>query len=165
MDNDQTPSDVVAARVREVRKRRDLTVAELAARCAAMGAPGLTDQALYRLEQRRPGKLHPRPVTVDELLALAGALNVAPVSLLVPPDDIDEPYSVTATVTEPAADVRGWIRGELPLGDADPREFYAETERARYYETKFGAAALAEQTAARAAQRGAWKGRQEHGER
>jgi transcriptional regulator with XRE-family HTH domain len=133
------PSDVVAARVREVRGKRKLTVAELAARCAALGAPDLTAQALYKLEGRRPGKLRPRPVTVDELLALAAALNCPPVSLLVPPDDSGRPYAVTAAVTASRFEVRAWIRGTGPLLDNgellddDPRQFYAELPRGESY--------------------------------
>jgi len=83
MANSQTPSDVVAARVKQVRKRRALTVADLAARCAELGAPQLTAQALYKLEARRPGKLRPRPVTVDELFILARALDVTVGELLI----------------------------------------------------------------------------------
>jgi transcriptional regulator with XRE-family HTH domain len=134
MANERSASDVVAARVREVRGKRKLTVAELAARCAALGAPDLTAQALYKLEGRRPGKLRPRPVTVGELLALAAALNVPPVCLLVPPDDSDEPYAVTATVTASRFAVRAWIRGAGPLlDDDDPRDFYAELPRGEFY--------------------------------
>jgi len=129
-----TPSDVVAARVREVRGKRDLTVAELAARCAELGAPELTAQALYKLEQRRPGKLRPRPVTVDELLTLAVALNVAPVHLLVPVDDPDEEYPVIGGVLARRFGVRAWIRGIGPIDpDADPREFGAEVPRGEFY--------------------------------
>jgi transcriptional regulator with XRE-family HTH domain len=128
------PSDVVAARVREVRGKRKLTVAEVADRCAALGAPDLTAQALYKLEGRRPGKLRPRPVTVDELLVLAAALNVAPVHLLVPPDDPDAPYRVTAKVTTRRFSARAWIRGIGPIDpDADPREFGAEVPRGEFY--------------------------------
>jgi transcriptional regulator with XRE-family HTH domain len=135
------PSDVVAARVREVRGKRNLTVAGLAARCAELGAPELTAQALYKLEQRRPGKLRPRPVTVDELLALAAALNCPPVCLLVPPDDPGEPYAVTAALTEDRFSVRAWIRGAGPLlGDEDHpnkyddnREYYAELPPGEYF--------------------------------
>ena len=134
MANEQTVSDVVAARVREVRGKRHLTVAELAARCAERGAPELTAQALYKLEQRRPGKLRPRPVTVDELLTLAIALNVAPVHLLVPVDDPDETYPVIGGVQARRFGVRAWIRGIGPIDpDADPREFGAEVPRGEFY--------------------------------
>lgn len=130
MNSGLSVSDVVAARIREVRGKRHLTTVELAARCAELGAPDLTAQALYKLEGRRPGKLRPRPVTVDELLALAAALNVAPVNLLVPVDvpfeDPSKSYRVTARISESPHDVREWIRGSLPLGNADPRQFYSE---------------------------------------
>ena len=134
MANEQSVSDVVAARVREVRGKRHLTVAELAARCAELGAPELTAQALYKLEQRRPGKLRPRPVTVDELLTLAMALNVAPVHLLVPVDDPDAAYPVIGGVTARRFGVRAWIRGIGVIDpDADPREFGAEVPRGEFY--------------------------------
>ncbi len=123
---------MVAARVREVRGKRHLTVAELADRCAEIGAPELTAQALYKLEGRRPGKLRPRPVTVDELLALAAALNVAPVHLLVPIDGFRESYQVTGGISARAAYVREWIRGRLPLRDADLREFFSQIPRAEH---------------------------------
>jgi transcriptional regulator with XRE-family HTH domain len=140
MDRPPTPSDVVAARVRQVRKRRELTVPELAERCAAIGAPQLTAQAIYKIEgQRESATRSPRQVTVDELLALAAALNVAPVHLLVPVDDVAAPYDVTATVNQQAWAVREWIRGTRPLfDDDDPREFYTEIERGRYWHPEYG---------------------------
>ena len=135
MANESTPSDVVAARVREVRGKRGMTVADLAARCAELGAPGLTAQALYKLEgQRDPAKRRPRPVSVDELLTLAVALNVAPVHLLVPVDDPDADYPVIGGVLARRFGVRAWIRGIGPIDpDADPREFGAEVPRGEFY--------------------------------
>lgn len=135
MANEQTASDVVAGRVREVREKRRMTVAQLAARCAALGAPKLTAQALYKLEgQRESATRRPRPVTVDELLALSLALNVAPVHLLVPIDSPDEPYPVTAAAAAPRASVRAWVRGVLSVDPgADPREYYTEVPRGEYY--------------------------------
>jgi hypothetical protein len=135
MANERTVSDVVAARVKEVRGKRDLTVSGLAARCAALGAPQLTAQALYKLEgQRDSASRRPRPVTVDELLALAVALNVAPVNLLVPTSDFDESYRLTGEVSVSAASARAWIRGVLPLlpGD-DAREYWSEVPLAEFY--------------------------------
>jgi transcriptional regulator with XRE-family HTH domain len=133
MASNQTPSDVVAARVRQVRKRRDLTTDQLAARCAELGAPDLTAQALYKLEgQRNVASRRPRAVTVDELLTLAIALNVAPVHLLVPPDDYLKPYRLTSGTSESAVYVRHWIRGVIPLSDADPREYFSEVPRTEY---------------------------------
>jgi transcriptional regulator with XRE-family HTH domain len=139
------PSDVVAARVKQVRKRRDLTVAELAARCAELGAPQLTAQALYKLEgQRESASRRPRPVTVDELLALALALDAPPLYLLVPPDGPDEPYPVTATVSDSRRRVAVWIKGggtwvtneEPGLHETlvrDWRQFYGELPEEEFY--------------------------------
>jgi transcriptional regulator with XRE-family HTH domain len=135
MANEWRPSDVVAARVRQVRKRRNLTTAQLAERCAALGAPDLTTQALYKLEgQRDVASRRPRPVSVDELLVLAAALNVAPVHLLVPTDDFDESYRLTAEVGVSASSARAWIRGVLPLlpGD-DGREYWSEVPQGEFY--------------------------------
>jgi transcriptional regulator with XRE-family HTH domain len=135
MANESTPSDVVAARVREVRTRHGLTTAQLAARCAALGAPGLTAQALYKLEgQRDPAKRRPRPVTVDELLVLALALDVAPVHLLVP-TGYDEDYRITGAVSTRAASARAWIRGvlQLQLPGQDARVYYSEVPEGEFY--------------------------------
>jgi hypothetical protein len=85
MDNAQTPSDKVAARVRRLRHAEEpvLTVAGLAARCAELGMPQLTAQALYKLETRRAAPSGARrPVTVDELFVLARALDVTVGELL-----------------------------------------------------------------------------------
>jgi transcriptional regulator with XRE-family HTH domain len=122
----ESPSSIVAARIRTVRRKRELTVPDLAKRCADAGSPGLTEAALYNLEGRRTGKRPPRPVTVDELLALAKVLQVAPVHLLVPPNAGEEPYRVTSEVTAPAEQVREWIRGYgLLPGDSD-QEYLTE---------------------------------------
>jgi hypothetical protein len=59
--------------------------AELAARCAELGAGHLTENVIENIESGRRDKQgrRRRDVTVDELLTLAVALNVAPVHLLV----------------------------------------------------------------------------------
>lgn len=124
-----TPSDVVAKRVREIRRKHGLTVAQLAQRCAELGMPELTSQAIYNLEAGRKDRQgrRRRAVTVDELLALAAVLDVAPVWLLVPADDDDkEPYQVTPTRAELADVVRNWVRGDRPLPGTDWRRYIAE---------------------------------------
>lgn len=84
MDSDKTPSDRVAARVRSLRGAQGMSVPQLAARCAELGMPQLTAQALYKLETRRaaPTSGIRRPVTVDELFVLARALDVTVGQLL-----------------------------------------------------------------------------------
>lgn len=131
MANESTASDVVAARVRRIRKGRGMTVADLAERCAQLGAATLTAQALYKLEgQRESAGRRPRPVTVDELLVLAAALDIAPVNLLAGLDD-SAPYPVTPSVSVPAVVARRWMRGwpqsmGLP-GITDQKRYMAQT--------------------------------------
>jgi transcriptional regulator with XRE-family HTH domain len=130
-----TPSDVAAKRVREVRRKRGLTVAQLAERCAVRGMPGLTEQALYNLEAGRADKRgrRRRAVTVDELLVLGLALDVAPVHLLVSPDHDDEPYQITPARGEPAGAVRDWIRGVPALAGIVQRDFYNEVPEPEWH--------------------------------
>lgn len=134
-----TPSEVVAERVRTARRRRGLKVAQLAERCAELGVPELTTQAIFNIETTRPGRPQ-RPVTVDELLALAVALEVAPVHLLTPtypaahtsydagggPND-EAAYQVTGGSTHPVYRVRQFIRGHRPLEGMDTLEFFSES--------------------------------------
>src|SRR5438034_4448875 len=90
MDSVPTASDQVARRVRELITDRKMTVPDLAARCADAGMPSLTAQTLYKLAgQRDPAKRKPRPVSVDELLVLARALDV-PVPELLPVAGADD---------------------------------------------------------------------------
>jgi transcriptional regulator with XRE-family HTH domain len=71
-----------------------------------------------------------RPVTVEELLALAYVLDVAPVHLLVPPVDGEgADYAVTPTVTATSGRVRSWIIGRHPLAGADVLSFMRERPR------------------------------------
>ena len=88
-----------------------MTTNQLADRCAQLGAPWLTAQALYKLEgQRDSATRKPRRVTVDELLVLACALDIAPVHLLTGLDDL-EPYPVTPSLSVRGVVARRWIRG------------------------------------------------------
>jgi transcriptional regulator with XRE-family HTH domain len=117
-----TPSDLIAERIRDLRKARGLTVAELAARCAAAGMPRLTAQTLYKLEAQRSTRQ--RLIAVDELLILAYVLDVAPVHLIAGlDDDVPLPFpdwSVTAR------GARMWIRGMAPVEGGD-KKLYAAT--------------------------------------
>jgi transcriptional regulator with XRE-family HTH domain len=86
MTGPQTPSNVVAARIQEFRKRRGLSAAALAAACAKTGHPQLTEAVIANIEtgRRRPDGTRTRDVTVDELLAFAEALGI-PAGALLPP--------------------------------------------------------------------------------
>jgi transcriptional regulator with XRE-family HTH domain len=121
-----TPTQVVAARMKKLREKRGWTAAELARQMKAAGIPW-ERIVVTKLETGRRAS-----VSVDELLALAAVLNVAPVHLLVPPDDFMEPCQVTPAVTERAVYVRHWIRGEIQLPGADFREYFAEVPSTEY---------------------------------
>lgn len=125
-----SPSDVVAQRVKEVRKRRNLTVQQLAKVCADMGASELTATMIYNIESGRPDKdgNRRRQVTVDELMTLATALEVAPVHLLVPPGPGagDAPEAVAAKAALHVV-LRDFIRGTKPLPGMDARAYFSET--------------------------------------
>jgi transcriptional regulator with XRE-family HTH domain len=110
-----TVSDITAATVREVRKRRGWSPADLATRCSELGASDLTENVIENIESRsrRGGTKRPRPVTVDELLALARALDIAPVYLLTGLGDDGKPYPITENVRESTFMVRKWIRGTV----------------------------------------------------
>jgi transcriptional regulator with XRE-family HTH domain len=120
-----TPSDLIAQRVRKLREGRGWKVADLAARCKEAGMPRLTVQALYKLEtQRDRSDRAPRSVTVDELLVLAYVLDVAPVHLIAGLDD-DTPLPVSPDWTVNAPGARKWVRGLVPLSGGDKKRYEA----------------------------------------
>jgi transcriptional regulator with XRE-family HTH domain len=131
----ETVSDVAAAQVRRWRKQRGLQVADLAARCKELGSGQLTENVIENIESgRRAGGKRRRDITVDELLNLAVALNVAPVHLLVPVDDQTAAYPIVGGVLARRLGVRAWIRGVGPIDpDADPREFHSAVPRGEFY--------------------------------
>lgn len=114
----EEPVTTVADRVREVRMRHRLTAQDLAERLQGLGLPW-ERTTVVKLENKRRQTL-----TVTELMALAVALDVAPVNLLVPLDD--RPYQVTPNRTESSDAVRAWVRGEQPLPGTDERTYRTE---------------------------------------
>jgi hypothetical protein len=69
------------------------------------------------------GKRH--NITVNELLALARVLSVAPVNLLIPQTDESE-FHVTPTESVSSAEARAWFSGQAPLPGTDLRMFRTE---------------------------------------
>ncbi|GAB2836354.1 hypothetical protein GCM10027176_45870 [Actinoallomurus bryophytorum] len=121
-------SEIVAVRVKEVRNKRGMKARDLATRCAELGMPHLSAATLSNIETGRPKDgQRTRDVTVDELVVLALALNVAPVHLLVPIDDDNTGYPATNVR---AGRTREWIRGYHPLsGTAEApseRDYFSE---------------------------------------
>jgi transcriptional regulator with XRE-family HTH domain len=107
-------SDLAGERVKEIRKRRGWTAAQLAARLAAVGADQLTEAALANIEtgRRRNGQRR-RDVTIDEILALAYVLNVPPV-LLFTPVGTEDTLAITPAIDMTAWDALPWVSGQRP---------------------------------------------------
>ncbi|TVL91940.1 helix-turn-helix transcriptional regulator [Streptomyces sp. SAJ15] len=119
------PTSVIAKRVREVRKRRGLTAEDLANRLVEQGI-GWQRSTVAKLENGKREN-----VTVTEWLALAYVLGVAPVHLLVDPND-DEPFQITPEHSESGSTVRAWVRGSSPAQGVDTRTFSAEVPEGEF---------------------------------
>lgn len=107
-------SDVVGGRVRQLRLERGWkTPQQLAERCEEVGAQDLTTNSLYALESGRrdaDGRRR-RRVAVDELVALAYALEVSPLALLLPKENGE--YPLRAGISADAKTVYEWFVGRL----------------------------------------------------
>jgi transcriptional regulator with XRE-family HTH domain len=107
------PSEVFIARLREMRDVRGLSQAELARRMTAAGRP-LGKLALMRIESGERG------LSLDEALALAALLNVAPAHLLTPPDD-GQMVWLTANLGVDGEEMRNFLRFGHPLSRTPER--------------------------------------------
>lgn len=106
----KTPSDVVGERVRQLRKMTGDSVADVAAECARLGAPELTADVLYLIENgRRKDGARTRKVTVDELLVLSYALGMCPLYVLLPKEN--EKYWLTPKTSTSALEAYLWLVG------------------------------------------------------
>ncbi|MET7294921.1 helix-turn-helix transcriptional regulator [Streptomyces griseoloalbus] len=102
----------------ELRKRKDMTAAEVGRR--------MTDHGLkwdrFTVANLESGKR--QNVTITEWLALARVLDVSPLHLLVPLEEVD--YLVAPDESFPASRVRAWVRGQGALPGTDERIFRSE---------------------------------------
>lgn len=113
----------VAKNVRRVREVRGHTIYSLAGELARAGRP-ITPSGIAKIEKQQ------RQVTVDDLVALAVALDVSPGSLLLPLTDASDDRVKVTGAGEVAADTAwSWVSNERPLkpGKRDPG-----TERLEY---------------------------------
>ena len=118
----ETPSDIVAQRVRDMRRRLGLTAGGLAARCAGIGAPQITAQVITNLEtgRRDASGRRVRGITVDELLVLAAALDVPPPYLLAPLTG-DGILAITPSLEVDGLGASRWLCGEqIPVAFGAP---------------------------------------------
>lgn len=114
-----TPTEAVAAQVRQLRHKRGWTAAELAAKMTEVGIPW-GQPVVSRLETGAREN-----ITLAEVLALAYVFNIAPVHLIVPIDPRTE-YQVVLGRKVDVLDARQWVRGQRPLPGASGPEFFAE---------------------------------------
>lgn len=116
------PSEVVGAELRRVRTRKEWTQDDLAARVTELGVT-MNRATVAKIETGA------RNVSVDDVFLLACALDVSPLRLLLP-HDRGAMVAVAPEREEPAAIVRLWMQGTLPLGEADPM---ADVQAARFF--------------------------------
>lgn len=111
----------VADNIRELRRKRGLTLQELSEQLTAAGRP-IVPSGVGKIEQVKSEGA--RRVDVDDLVALALALDVSPVRLLLPATaDEDEAVELTEQVKVSKRGAWQWARGEKSLYDVTaPRE-------------------------------------------
>ena len=117
------PSEVFAVRLRETRKARNLTQAELAFKIESTGTP-MSKAALLRIERGERG------LSLDEALALAMALNAVPAYLLSPP--AGAVIAVSDTFAMDGAGLREWLRYGLWNWEPAPDEGHEDGRRANF---------------------------------
>ena len=105
-------SERVAANLRRIRREREITTAALAKRLAALGHP-IADTGITKIEKGMRG------VDVDDLTALALALEVTPNRLLLPEmdvADVDAHHMITPGILHQSRQLWAWATGEVPFG-------------------------------------------------
>lgn len=114
------PSNYLAANLAAIRRRRGVTVRRLSSQLADLGVT-LLPSGITKIEQGA------RRVDVDELVALAVALNVSPTRLVLPDTaEPDDDVRLTPELTAGALDAWRWFEGD----DALPRPGAPEVEHA-----------------------------------
>jgi transcriptional regulator with XRE-family HTH domain len=117
-----TAGEAFAEQLRYVRERRALTLSDLADRLSELGLPYLNRVVLGKIEA---GGTRAANVSLREVLAIAYALNVAPVLLMAPFAEratLEVAPNVAANYESGVA--RGWILGRWPLTDDDPADYF-----------------------------------------
>ncbi|GAA4294642.1 hypothetical protein GCM10023161_44320 [Mycobacterium paraffinicum] len=103
----------VARNIKRLRKARGLAYTDLSARLAGL------DRRIPTLGLRKI-ESGGRRVDVDDLVALAAALNVSPATLMLPASsDETAEVSLTASIPRAAEDVWDWLTAAKPLTDAE----------------------------------------------
>ncbi|MFG1650678.1 helix-turn-helix domain-containing protein [Micromonospora sp. NPDC049275] len=116
LGDEATPGEVVRLRLKEIRKKRRLNPDKAA---ELYGDPAMSTTVLMNIEAGR----RRTPVTVDELMRFAYALDVPPEALLVP--GADRRVQVTPGVVVDSIRLLRWMRGEEALDGTDAAHYEA----------------------------------------
>jgi transcriptional regulator with XRE-family HTH domain len=108
-------SELIPGRVKELRASRRLRQADLAARLTELGGMGWSQAKVAKLEGGN------RTVTVDDLLLLAAALGVSPLTLFAV-----APVRITNKLVVDPYDDWLWARGYKPLSEQDAWGYFSE---------------------------------------
>ncbi|MCX5586030.1 helix-turn-helix domain-containing protein [Streptomyces erythrochromogenes] len=102
-------ASAVATNVRRIREARGMSIYALSGLLAKSGRP-IAASAVAKIERQE------RQVTVDDLIALAVALNVSPSALYLPlDDDPSHVIEITGAGEQPADRAWDWADGQRPL--------------------------------------------------
>ncbi len=120
----ESPRGTLARNLAAIRQRRRLTVRALSDRLAGLGVR-LLPSGITKTEQGARG------VDVNELVALAIALNVSPVRLLLPDTYDDQPVWLTPAKQAPTWLAWSWAEGVGPLSELESDEEREAYDRER----------------------------------
>jgi len=127
MAEERLTSITVGKNLKRIRTAAGMTTRVLAASLAENGAP-MSPSGISEMENGRRG------VNVDQLTALAAALEVSPAALLTPITDDANPDAevmLSGTSTERAEDMHLWLTGQRSLNADIMDDFEREAFRRR----------------------------------
>ncbi len=122
-----------AANLQRIRRKRGLSVAELARRTAQAGQ-AILDTGILKTERGD------RRMDIDDLVVLSAVLDVSPATLLLPETiapmvQLDADQELTPGISVPLGTMWAWARGEMPLvpaGDHAEAEFILDNAPHRF---------------------------------
>lgn len=114
------PHQLVAERLKQLRKARGWSAQKLADALVAAGVPW-DRSVVAKFENGRRATL-----TLEEVYALAYVLEVAPVNLMTATDLGGPPVEVVPGLAVSSEDAREWIRGRKPVGDQDVDTYFSK---------------------------------------
>lgn len=144
MSQTKRPHRAIADRVKALRKGRGWSAQRLADEMVKVGISW--DRSIVaNLENGRRAS-----VSVEEWLALAYVLDVAPVNVVVPTEsDVTGVELVQGLIVDPGV-AREWIRGRKPIGDQDMDTYFSKIAGSDFTAI-YGALKKAQEERARAA--------------